>query len=152
MNILDELLGLDPTSQEVLRADFLAENDQALMDALIRVRAERGLTQAHVAKAMGVKQPTVADFEAHDSNPTLSRIRRYAHAVGALVAHRVEIDSGQLLDDRREHWAPATLKVDVVPVQRRQPSFNVTQISAARSWSAVTENVGPDRAHLPLGA
>lgn len=98
MDALGEYLGIDPTSAEVARAELLAENDQQLLDALIRVRKERGLTQTQVAASMGVTQPTVADFEAHDTNPTLSRIRRYAHAVGALVSHRVEFDSGQLLD------------------------------------------------------
>lgn len=152
MSVLDELLGLDPTSPEVLRANLLAENDQALMDALVRVRIKRGMTQAQVAEAMGIKQPTVADFEAHDSNPTLSRIRRYAHAVGALVAHKVEMDSGQLLDDRREQWAPATLNVDVMPTPRRQPSINVATISAARSWSSARGSVVRDDARWALGA
>ena len=100
MSTLDELLGLDPMSPEVLRADLLAENDRQLLDSLVQVRRARGFTQALVAESMGVKQPTVADFEAHDSNPTLSQIRRYAHAVGVLIYHRVEVDSGQLLDNR----------------------------------------------------
>ncbi len=100
MSTLDELLGLDPMSPEVLRADLLAENDRQLLDSLVQVRRSRGFTQARVAESMGVKQPTVADFEAHDSNPTLSQIRRYAHAVGVLIYHRVEVDSGQLLDNR----------------------------------------------------
>lgn len=72
MSTLDELLGLDPTSPEVLRADLLTENNRRLLDDLVRVRKERGLSQSDVAAQLGVKQPTVADFEAYDSNPTLS--------------------------------------------------------------------------------
>lgn len=113
MTTLHELLGVDPTSPESLRAEFLAENDRALLQALVHVRAENRLTQSEVAARMGVTQPTVADFESHDSNPTLSRIRRYAHAVGALISHRVELDSGQLLDDRRHEWMPASITVRV---------------------------------------
>jgi transcriptional regulator with XRE-family HTH domain len=39
---------------------------------------------------MGVTQPTVAAFEAHDSNPTLATLRRYALAVRASVSYTVE--------------------------------------------------------------
>lgn len=96
---LEELLGLDPASPALLRAQLLADNDRALLSALVAIRKERGLAQAQVGELMGVSQPSVADFEAHDANPTLSRIRRYAHAVRAHVVHKVEADEGQLLDD-----------------------------------------------------
>ena len=109
MSTLYELLGLDPVSPEVLRADLLAENDQQLLDALVQVRRERGFTQAQVAESMGVKQTTIADFEAYDSNPTLSQIRRYAHAVGVLIYPLVEVDSRQLPDNRANiRSSPAT--------------------------------------------
>lgn len=98
MGTIDELLGLDSTAPDSVRAALLAESDRQLLDDLVMVRKERGLSQSEVAEIMGVSQPTIADFEAHDSNPTLSRIRRYAHAVGAIVSHRVELDSGRLLD------------------------------------------------------
>lgn len=150
MSTLDELLGMNPTSPGVLRADLLAENDQRLLDALVRVRKERGLSQAAVASAMGVKQPTVADFEAHDSNPTLSRIRRYAHAVGALISHRVELDSGQLLDHRLDEWVPASLSVTAHPSPNRQAGpVGVTREGTRKgSFRAV----GDHRSYLTLAA
>ena len=49
-----------------------------------------------------MNQPTVAKFEAYDSNPTPASIRRYAHAIGALVTHVVETDSEQR-EDRDHH-------------------------------------------------
>ena len=151
MSTLDELLGLDPTSPEALRADLLAENDQELLDALVRVRRDRGLSQADVAKVMGVKQPTIADFEAHDSNPTLSRIRRYAHAVGALVSHRVELDSGQLLDHRRDEWMPASITVKVSAVPQRGASMEVRS-EDARTGSFRGTRVEHVHSHLALAA
>lgn len=151
MSTLDELLGLDPMSPEVLRADLLAENDQQLLDALVQVRQERGLTQAQVAESMGVKQPTVADFEAHDSNPTLSRIRRYAHAVGALISHRVELDSGQLLDHRRDEWMPASITVKVTAEPRHNPPVEVRS-EGARTGSFRPTRVEHTRSHLALAA
>lgn len=152
MNTLDELLGLDPASPEALRADLLAENDQALLDALVQVRIDRGLTQAQVAAIMGVKQPSIADFEAHDSNPTLSRIRRYAHAVGALIAHKVEVDSGQLLDNRRDQWVATTVTVQAAPKPSRHEALEVTRIVGARKGSFRPQDVADDRSQLTLAA
>ena len=149
--MLDELLGLDPTSPEVLRADLLAENDQQLMDALVQVRIERGFTQAQVAKIMGVKQPTVADFEAHDSNPTLARIRRYAHAVGALISHRVELDTGQLLDHRRDEWVPASISVKAAAAPSRHTPVEVTS-GGTPTRSFRPTGMEHHRSHLALAA
>lgn len=151
MSTLDELLGLDPTSPEVLRADLLTENDRRLLDDLVRVRKERGLSQSDVAAQLGVKQPTVADFEAYDSNPTLSRIRRYAHAVGALISHRVELDSGQLLDHRRDEWMPASIAVKVMPGPRHNPPVEVRS-EGARTGSFRATRVEHVYTHLALAA
>ena len=94
MNALEELLGIDPDSPPSMRrATQLVENDRALLRRLIQLRGDQGLTQQDVADRMGVTQPTVARFEAYDSNPTLASIRRYAHAIGALVTHVVETDT-----------------------------------------------------------
>lgn len=98
MASLEEMLGLDPQSPDMLRAEFLVTSDRELLHRLVEVRRERGLSQGQVGELMGVSQPTVAAFEAHDSNPRLSTIRRYAHAVQALVEHSVTSDHGQLVD------------------------------------------------------
>ena len=117
----------------------------------MQVRRERGFTQAQVAESMGVKQPTVADFEAHDSNPTLSRIRRYAHAVGALISHRVELDSGQLLDHRRDEWVPASITVKVTAEPRHNPPAEVRS-EGARTGSFRATRVEHVYTHLALAA
>ena len=57
---------------------------------LVRVRLQRGLTVDDVADRMGFKPEHVIDqMERPESDPRLSTVRRYAMAVGALVAHDV---------------------------------------------------------------
>lgn len=73
----------------VARAAELAESDEHLMYSLVEARKAAGMTQRDVAALLGIAQPTVAKFEAHDSDPKLSTIRRYALTVGAHVEHVV---------------------------------------------------------------
>ena len=55
---------------------------------LVRVRLQRGLTVGDVAERVGLKPEHVIDaMERPESDPPLSTVRRYAMAVGALVAH-----------------------------------------------------------------
>lgn len=114
MNALEKLLGIDTDSPSMRRATQLVENDRALLRRLIQLRSDQGLTQQDVADRMGVTQPTVAKFEAYDSNPTLASIRRYAHAVGALVTHVVETDSEQRQDGGS--WIPIRMSTNVVSI------------------------------------
>lgn len=71
------------------RAEALVEAHTELLTELIKLRHERRLSQELVAERMGISQLTVAAFEHYDSNPTLSRIRRYTLAVGARLEFRV---------------------------------------------------------------
>jgi DNA-binding XRE family transcriptional regulator len=63
------------------------------IDSLLRAREAGGLTQAEVARRMGVKQPTVSQFETEDSDPRLSTLQRYARAVGLRVSITFEVDT-----------------------------------------------------------
>lgn len=76
----------------IRRARILAENDLDLLFELVKLRKVHGLSQQDLAERLGVTQATIASFERHDNDPKLSTIRRYAHAVGALVHHVVEPD------------------------------------------------------------
>lgn len=78
------------------RAKELAKNDYRLLRDLIRIREKRGLSQKQIADSLGISQQAVSKFEQLDADPRLSTIRQYAHAVGALVAHAVVMDEGQL--------------------------------------------------------
>ena len=70
-------------------AQDLIHQEREMMAALREIRRRRGLSQAVVAKRMGVTQPAVAAFESYDANPTMGSIRRYALAVGAQL--RIEV-------------------------------------------------------------
>ncbi|MET8007965.1 helix-turn-helix domain-containing protein [Nonomuraea glycinis] len=84
------LLGIDPDDPEVQRQSAAVERDMRLIEALVGVRKQLGLTQADVAEKMGRSQPAVSDFERVGGDPRLSTIRRYAFAIGAEVCHVVK--------------------------------------------------------------
>lgn len=75
-----ELLA-DPETRAAYEA---VEPEYALLDELLRARAEAGLTQKEVARRMGTTQPVVARIEAADPrhSPTIRTLQRYAAAVG----------------------------------------------------------------------
>jgi DNA-binding XRE family transcriptional regulator len=89
MSSLEDLLGVDLSSPSQRLALELAENDAYLLRDLVQVRIERGLNQKDVGDLLGVSQSTISTFESHDNDPKLSTVRRYAHAIGALISHSV---------------------------------------------------------------
>ncbi|WP_053089972.1 helix-turn-helix domain-containing protein [Kocuria sp. HSID16901] len=93
MNKLDQALGIDPSDPAVRRAEVLYNEDADMLEQLVQIRKDKGLTQQQVADAMGVTQPTVAAFEGYDHDPKLSTIQRYANAVEALIEHAVHDDA-----------------------------------------------------------
>ncbi|MFB4277644.1 helix-turn-helix domain-containing protein [Nonomuraea sp. MTCD27] len=84
-----ELLGIDLADPDVQRENAAIDRDMRLVETLVAIRKQRGLTQAEVAERMGRSQPAVSDFERLGGDPHLSTIRRYALAVGAEVVHVV---------------------------------------------------------------
>ncbi len=62
------------------------EDEYAALAALLHARTHAGLTQAEVAKRMGVSQPVVARIESSlgkkNHSPSLHTLRRYAEACG----------------------------------------------------------------------
>lgn len=62
------------------------ETEYDLLRSLLSARKKAGMTQADVAKKMGVKTPAVTRLETALSqkkhSPTVSTLKRYAHAVG----------------------------------------------------------------------
>jgi len=71
-------------------AATLSSNHLRMKNDLIQIRKDSGLTQREVAERMGVSQPTIAEFERYDSNPTLSTVERYALAVHARIRTQVK--------------------------------------------------------------
>lgn len=115
MTTLEALVGLEPDSRDVRRAELLADNDRALLKGLVTLRVQRGLSQSEVGRRMGISQPSVAALERHDANPTLATLRRYANAVEALVRHDVIPDDGRSTVVGDPQWQSASL--DLGPVR-----------------------------------
>lgn len=135
MDPLTQALGVDPeNSPEVRRATHLAEQDFALLASLVRLRREQGISQSDLARQLGVTQATISSFEKMDNDPKLSSVRRYAHAVGALIYHSVERDEGQLTlppDAWRAAGSPTT-----IPARRpNQPQQGEDPVAATTNGS-----------------
>lgn len=113
MDDLNDFLGIDDQSPSQRRSLELAERNQRLLEDLVAVRKMRKLSQADVAAVLGITQPTVADFERTGSDPKLSTIARYAHAVEALISFDVEVDAGQLFGSQ---WTQTSSKKNVFEV------------------------------------
>ena len=129
MPSLRELLSIDRASRNQRRARALVEADRALLRSLVEVRRSRGLTQKQVAERLGISQASVASFERYDNDPKLSTVRRYAHAVEALVAHAIEADNGQL--ETPDHTLVVVMK-PVVMTGPTLPSLGQRVVSASR--------------------
>ncbi len=56
-----------------------------LEEELLALREEKDLTQAQVARLLGISQPAVAKIEAGASNLKLATLLKYAEALGAQV-------------------------------------------------------------------
>lgn len=53
-----------------------------LLGSLIAARTKAALSQAEVARRMGVSQPAIVRLEAGTHSPTLTTLARYASAIG----------------------------------------------------------------------
>jgi len=70
----------------------LEREEMPMLDAILKARAEAGLTQAQVAERMGTKAPAVARLEnalvTGKPSPSLATLRKYAAALGKRVEVR----------------------------------------------------------------
>ncbi|QGG12574.1 helix-turn-helix domain-containing protein [Citrobacter braakii] len=93
MATLEELMAKQsPESQE-----RIAEKVEVLRQviALNMLREELNLSQAELASAMGVKQPTIAKMEQADNDPRLSTLKRYVTALGGELSIDVKLPTGK---------------------------------------------------------
>jgi len=73
-----ELVDLDAFRNETVRARLIV--------ILVNLRIQQGLTQAEVARRMGINQPTVSAFERQGQEGrdcAISTVQRYARAIDA---------------------------------------------------------------------
>lgn len=66
-----------------------ASSRHRVLDELVRRRKDAKLSQAAVARRMGIRQPTVSELESEGSDPRLLTLQRYARAVGARIEIQV---------------------------------------------------------------
>ena len=65
------------------RAECAQANDEfALIEALVRARAAAKLTQAELARRLGTTQSAIARLEGGRVSPSFATLRRYAEATG----------------------------------------------------------------------
>jgi transcriptional regulator with XRE-family HTH domain len=134
MSSLLRLLGIDRASKAQRRANALVKADLDFMRDLVQLRKSQGLSQKDVADRIGIAQASVAAFERYDNDPKLSTIRRYSHAVEALVAHAVTHDDGQLANG--DGWVTISF-APVVSKTAHSPSAHEHAFSAARGRFAL---------------
>ncbi len=56
-----------------------------LLDTLPAIRRNLGITQAQVARHMGISQSALSNLEAGNSQFTLSQLTRYAETLGVVI-------------------------------------------------------------------
>lgn len=120
MSKLDELLGIDRTMPDDVLGMQLAYAQEKLIDDLIALRKEKGLTQDDVAERMDRSQSNVCKMESLNSNPTLSSLRRYALAIGANITFCVtdhDSSHGWVASSMRPHAdrGPANVQLSTQP-------------------------------------
>ena len=79
---LAELKGRMIKEPEFAKDYAEADAEYAVIEAMIRARAEAGLTQEALAERMGTTQSAVARLEGGRVSPTVETLQRYAKAVG----------------------------------------------------------------------
>ena len=55
----------------------------ALIEAILKVRMEKGLTQKDLAKKMGTKQSVISRLESGRANPSVAFLRKLAEALSS---------------------------------------------------------------------
>ena len=78
-----------------VRAEYerLEREEMPMLDAILKARAEAGLTQAQVAERMGTHAPAVARLEnalvTGKPSPSLATLKKYAAALGKRIEIRL---------------------------------------------------------------
>lgn len=78
----------------VVRAEYerIEREEMPMLDAILKARADAGLTQAQVAERMGTKAPAVARLEnalvTGRHSPSIATLQKYAAALGKRVEVR----------------------------------------------------------------
>ncbi|WP_165072964.1 helix-turn-helix transcriptional regulator [Desulfovibrio sp. ZJ200] len=87
---------LDVLPELMQNAEFKAayealDQEFSIARALIEARSAAGMTQAEVARKLGVSQPVIARIES-GRNVSVKSLRRYARAVGRPISITIQPD------------------------------------------------------------
>lgn len=126
---LERAAGLDPDSPDSRLRQALAEADDELIERLVQMRIDKGLTQKQVAERMRRDKAAVSNFERLSADPHLSTIRRYAAAIGACITHDVRnveaikpahyaVYAEDLVSDCMNRWQSVSLPPPVLSPMR----------------------------------
>jgi DNA-binding XRE family transcriptional regulator len=78
------------SNPEVKKEYDALELEYAVKDALIKLRAEKGLTQRDLAALIGAKQSAIARLESGRYNPSVKLLGKIAKATGKKLSIRFE--------------------------------------------------------------
>ena len=67
---------------EVKVAYEALEEEFSLVDTLLTMRSQAGLTQEDVAQRMGTQKSNISRLESSGANPSWKTLQKYAHACG----------------------------------------------------------------------
>lgn len=80
---LDDLLGIDRTDPRIAALEHDKSEYKLLVNGLVALRKQHGMTQAAVAEQMETTQSVISAFEQAVTDARFSTVQRYARAVGA---------------------------------------------------------------------
>ena len=89
---LDQLLSEQPP--EIISNARKKADEMALGIHLAELRERMKITQEEMAKALGVKQPTIAGMERKGRDVKLSTLKRYVEGTGGKLTLDVELPDG----------------------------------------------------------
>ncbi len=78
------------SNPEIKKEYDALELEYAVKDALIKLRAEKGLTQRDLAALIGAKQSAIARLESGRYNPSVKLLGKIAKATGKKLSIRFE--------------------------------------------------------------
>lgn len=121
----------------VLRAAYEDAADRSsLLAKLVKLRKDTGVTQKHVAERMNTTQSFVSEFENGSTDPYLSTLQRYARAITARLAIKIDMpaETPWLRTERRayEHDRDVTRVNDNVPPRSASKDSRFWRIQTER--------------------
>jgi DNA-binding XRE family transcriptional regulator len=94
-----DFLGLDQTESRLIDMKISA------VFAIRRLCAERGMTQAQLAKAIGISQPRMAKLESLSPGVSLDQMMKALFAVGGSVADLVSFPTKPLVTPKTNQFS-----------------------------------------------